>query len=360
MKIVRSVSFALLLAACGVNEPAAPSPTEQAALEPDSGQARAETAGRELLGQPAARVAMSTIDGGRFELGPQFGRRPVYLKFWATWCVPCRAQMPGFERDYERLKDRFDVVAINTGFNDDIEAVRAYQREMGLTMPIVIDDGQLAAAFNLRVTPQHVVIGRDGRVLYVGHEADERLERALEAAVAELPTEGLRNSSASSQTRTFAVGDQPSQLNVSVVGGGAARIGGTTADGQIQVLLFLSPWCESYLEESRPAASRACRRARERAAELAAGGGVRWLGVASGLWATPSEVRDFQSENNVAIPITLDESGDLFRAFGVHETPTIVLIDRNGRIARTLGPADFASDETNALAGAIQDVRTSP
>src|SRR5260370_36991550 len=73
-------------------------------------------------------------------------------------------------------------MAVNSGFNDPIGDVRDYRRKMGLTMPIVVDDGRLAAALHLRVTPQHIVIGRDGRIQYVGHLADARLDAALRAA----------------------------------------------------------------------------------------------------------------------------------------------------------------------------------
>jgi hypothetical protein len=55
-------------------------------------------------------------------------------------------------------------------------------------MPIAIDDGSLGAALNLRVTPQHVVIGRDGRILYVGHLDDGKLADALRRAVVEQPS----------------------------------------------------------------------------------------------------------------------------------------------------------------------------
>src|SRR6202022_3492116 len=51
-----------------------------------------------------------------------------------------------------------------------------------LTMPIVIDDGSLGRAFHLRVTPQHVVIGRNGLIRYVSHLADLRIDDALVAA----------------------------------------------------------------------------------------------------------------------------------------------------------------------------------
>ena len=61
-----------------------------------SGQQLAESAGRSLIGKPAPRFVVTTIDGETIDLGRLYGKQAVYLKFWATWCVPCREQMPHF------------------------------------------------------------------------------------------------------------------------------------------------------------------------------------------------------------------------------------------------------------------------
>src|SRR5882757_316595 len=155
-----------------------------------SGQQLAESAGRSLIGKPAPRLVVTTIDGETIDLGRLYGKQAVYLKFWATWCVPCREQMPHFERTYETAGTDLAVIAVNTGFNDPIGDVRTYRKQLGIKMPIVIDDGTLGTALNLRVTPQHVVIGRDGRIQYVGHLANDRLDAAIQAARASPATPG--------------------------------------------------------------------------------------------------------------------------------------------------------------------------
>jgi quercetin dioxygenase-like cupin family protein len=90
----------------------------------ESGQSRAQAAGRPLLALPGPDLVLKTIDGKTIDLAKLCGRKPVYLKFWATWCVPCREQMPGFEHDYETLGDRIAFIAVNAGFNDTESAVR--------------------------------------------------------------------------------------------------------------------------------------------------------------------------------------------------------------------------------------------
>jgi peroxiredoxin len=313
-----------------------------------SGQQLAESAGSSLIGKPAPRLALTTIDGDSIDLGRLYGKQAVYLKFWATWCVPCREQMPHFERTYETAGTDLAVIAVNTGFNDPIGDVRDYRRKMGLTMPIVVDDGRLAAALHLRVTPQHIVIGRDGRIQYVGHLADARLDAALHAArtaaapagTGDVAPGGAAPAVVRSEPAHLAVGSQLPSDSAKTIDGHRFRFL-DAHDSRNTVLVFLSPWCESYLETTRPAASANCRRIREEVTAVAGERSARWLGVASGLWATAPDLREYRLKYHVNIPLTLDDSGALFRAFNVNEVPVVLVADASGRIVRRIEAADL-------------------
>jgi thiol-disulfide isomerase/thioredoxin len=316
-----------------------------AAASSPSGAQRAADAGRTLVGRAAPRVVMTTIDGQQIDLGRLYGAKAVYLKFWATWCVPCREQMPHLEHTFRTAGADLAVIAINAGFNDTLADVRDYRRRMGLTVPIVLDDGRLGAAFNLRVTPQHVVIGRDGRILYVGHLADARLDEALRAArSAALPAATVAGAAPQSTPAAvhYGVGDQLPALAVNTLAGGTFLVG---AAGKPTVVAFLSPWCESYLAESRPQLASNCRGAREQLEARAADPQVRLLGVASGLWASAEDLADYRDQYHVTIPLTLDESGRLFREFRVMTVPTLLLIDGHGRIVQRLTGAAAAQPQ---------------
>ena len=92
-----------------------------------SGEDLADAAGRPLVGKPAPRLVVKTIDGDTIDLGRLYGRQAVYLKFWATWCVPCRQQMPHFQHAFETAGPDMKVIAVNTGFNDSLDAVKKLQ-----------------------------------------------------------------------------------------------------------------------------------------------------------------------------------------------------------------------------------------
>jgi hypothetical protein len=117
-------------------------------------------------------------------------------------------------------------------------------------------------------------------------------------------------------------------------------------------MVFLSPWCESYFEQSRPERAKACRSARTQIETLEADSGVRWVGIASGLWATREDVTQYVDRYRIAYPIVLDESGALFRAFNVTSVPVVVVLDSDGRVRRRV--EDSSGDLRAALAASRQ------
>jgi peroxiredoxin len=310
----------------------------------ETGQDYARQAGTRLVGRMAPPLTLTTIDGKALDLAALRGRKAVYLKFWATWCVPCREQMPHFEQAKRTAGDDLEVVAINIGFDDTLAQINAYRRELGLTMPIVRDDdGRLGELFGLRVTPQHVVIGKDGRIQYVGHLADARLDAALANA---------RQSNTPDATRPVAATPASSGQDVATLK--TARIGDTVPTVKVKTLegyeialkdpagkrrsalVFLSPWCEGYFAKTRPQSSRQCRALREQLVTLGRDRSVRWVGIASGLWASELDLRDYRNEHRIPVPMTLDRDGTLFRRFGIHRVPAVVVVDGDGRIVRQI------------------------
>ncbi len=304
----------------------------------NEGESRANSAGQSLIGAPGPYVKLKAIDGKQIDLGAIYGKQPVYLKFWATWCIPCREQMPAFERVYQEEDKRIKVIAINAGFSDNEAAIQEYKKKIPMHMPIVIDDGSLARSFNIRVTPTHVLIDKDGRIAHIGHLEDDKFHAALAKVLggATAPDATRRSGAKPFQQAIFKAGDTVSDLNVTTLDGKTLAL----ANGKARALVFTAPWCESYLAKSRPAVAQACRRVRLESEELAKNSKIEWVAIASGLWANEQDLRDYQKAEKVTLPLVLDASGRLFQAFQVRDIPTVVLIDANNRITRVLGPDD--------------------
>lgn len=88
----------------------------------------------------------------------------VVLNFWASWCPPCRAEMPALNAVYEKFRDQgLAVLGVNTTYQDDEAGARSAIRDWGLTFPIVFDrDGATSRAYRVQAMPTTFFIGRDG------------------------------------------------------------------------------------------------------------------------------------------------------------------------------------------------------
>ena len=117
-------------------------------------------------------LSLPGFEGPAFDLQQAQGQL-VLLNFWASWCEPCRSEMPSLELLAQRLESqRATIVAVN--YRETDAAVRRHLAQMPLTLPVVRDaDGATARAFGVRIFPTTVAIGRDGKAAFsVVGEAD--------------------------------------------------------------------------------------------------------------------------------------------------------------------------------------------
>ena len=184
---LRSLTGLLLLlaGACHQQHARDPQPRAAALAPGDAGYVAEDPRMAELVGKPAPALALQAIDGGEIDLKHLYGAQPVYLKLWATYCIPCRVQTPGFEKLYETYGDRMRFVAVNAGLGDDAEKVRAFVASAGMNMPVAVDDGSLGAWLHMEATPLHILIGRDGRIGYAGHQDGPSLDAAIRKLLAD-------------------------------------------------------------------------------------------------------------------------------------------------------------------------------
>jgi thiol-disulfide isomerase/thioredoxin len=104
------------------------------------------------------------LDGSRRTLSAYKGK-VVFLNFWATWCPPCRQEMPSMETLYQRYRGRgLEFLAVD--IQETGEEVRAFISQNGLTFPVALDlEGTVAADYGVYAIPSTFIIDRDGYVI---------------------------------------------------------------------------------------------------------------------------------------------------------------------------------------------------
>ena len=141
-------------------------------------------------GGPAPELVLQALDGPAHRLADYRGR-VVLVNFWATWCEPCRDEMPSMQRLKEKLAGRpFAVLAVNL---DEPEArIRTFLSRMKVDFTVLLDPGRNAArSWNARILPASFLVGPDGRIRYsVVGELDWGHERVV-GRITELLPPGL-------------------------------------------------------------------------------------------------------------------------------------------------------------------------
>jgi thiol-disulfide isomerase/thioredoxin len=112
----------------------------------------------------APDFSLEALDGETFTLSGLRGKW-VLVNFWATWCVPCRAEMPAFQAIYERYGDQLEILAIN--HSESAEAVAAYRDEMNLSFPLLLNPSdQTLADYKVLGLPITIIVDPDGLLVW--------------------------------------------------------------------------------------------------------------------------------------------------------------------------------------------------
>ena len=136
------------------------------------------------LGTKAPEVRVETIDGKPVWLSSQYGKGPVLIEFWATWCPNCKALEPQMAAAAQTYKGKIALVGVAVGVNQSAALVKAYTTKHGLPLAVFYDKtGDAADKFDVPATSHIVILNKDGRVIYTGVGSDQDLDAAIRRAL---------------------------------------------------------------------------------------------------------------------------------------------------------------------------------
>jgi cytochrome c-type biogenesis protein len=115
---------------------------------------------------PSEDFTLELLGGGESALSEHRGK-VVFLNFWATWCPPCREEMPSMQTLYDELADEgLEILAVNV--LEDVDTAQAFIDEQGFTYPVLMDtNGRVMLRYGVRAYPTTYIIDRDGNVIGV-------------------------------------------------------------------------------------------------------------------------------------------------------------------------------------------------
>lgn len=154
-------------------------------LAPDDGDPGAVSGGeRPAEGELAPDFTLTTPGGEPVALS-DFRGKTVVLNFWATWCPPCRAEMPELQQVWEERGEGRDLVVLAVDVEESADAVTDFVENFGLTFPVALDaDGSVADRYGLPGLPSTFFIDAEGvlRSQVLGPVFGELLEAGIAAA----------------------------------------------------------------------------------------------------------------------------------------------------------------------------------
>lgn len=139
----------------------------------------------------APDFTLDLLTGEMMTLSEQTGK-VVIINLWASWCPPCRAEMPALQEVYLENRERgLEVMAVNTTFQDQESAAASFVQEFGLTFPILMDrSGDVSRQYLLRAMPSTFFVDREGvirKVIIGGPMSEATLQTAVEELLQETP-----------------------------------------------------------------------------------------------------------------------------------------------------------------------------
>lgn len=251
------------------------------------------------------------FDGNPIDLRQVVGHKPVYIKFWATWCLDCRKELPGLQQTYERYRDKISIYAVNLNINETDDYIRRLKQKNNLTIPIVMDsNGSIASNFQFYGTPFHALINAQGEVVYTTYKDDETLQQQLQLLAASQKAPG------SSQPEVTTQDTVPKLPN------------------GFSLIYFSATWCDWYMKDIHPEMTANCHAANKLVNDISRQSAIPVTAYVTHLWTEQKDVADYVKKFSITYPVSIDKDNANARHFKSLQYPSLLVFKGDKEIKR--------------------------
>lgn len=258
------------------------------------------------------------------------GQKPVYIKFWATWCLECRQELPSLQQTYEKYKDKIAIYAVNLNINETDDFIRSLKEKHQLTIPIVMDNnGSIASNFQFYGTPFHALINAKGEVVYTTYKDDEALQNELKKL--SLPTETTHTEKSESLILSKSINEPAG----------------------ISLVYFSAAWCDWYMKDIHPEMSKNCINATHAINQLYKDyTKTPFKAYVTYLWTEQKDLDEYIKKYGIAYKVSLDLENKVARHYQVTQYPSLLIL-KDGkefkRFDRFDNPEAFKKSVSNLI-----------
>ncbi|MEO8735762.1 MAG: TlpA disulfide reductase family protein [Edaphobacter sp.] len=158
-------------------------------------EAGPEGAGSQLMGKRAPGFTLMSLDGKKVSLADYKGR-PVLVNFWATWCAPCKIEMPWFEELRKQYAAQgFEILGLTDDADAGKDVIAKVAKKTGVNYPILLTDGKVQTAYGgLDYLPMSFYVDRNGMVVEVtaGLGSKDEIEANIKKTIASGATSAVK------------------------------------------------------------------------------------------------------------------------------------------------------------------------
>ena len=148
-----------------------------------------------LSAQSVNNLRLKTVDNKRFEIKEYLDKGPVVIAFWATWCKPCRKELPAIKEVYEKYKDQgLTILAISIDSPRSLSKVKSFVKSSDLPYEFLIDpNGEQSTKLQVKDIPYTLLANKSGEIVYTHRGYREGDEKELDEKISELLNESEKN-----------------------------------------------------------------------------------------------------------------------------------------------------------------------